>query len=103
MQLTRKKDMAGKSINITFYTMSILILLIDKPNLSELLMAQVSYGFLPDQPRIIALIKIVDVYLNRCARRNAEGIRERGHVGHIYFDEEAPSRAEIVVADFPHR
>lgn len=65
-------------------------------------MAEIARGLPPNQSGTVAFIDVIDVYLYRHKRRDTDGIRERGHIGHRGFDHQPFSRSEIIGADFPH-
>jgi hypothetical protein len=79
MQFAGKEDVALKVVDISLDPAAVLVLLIHKTDLSELLVAEIASGFSPNQPCPIAFIKVVDVYLNRSTRWNAERIGKRSH------------------------
>src|ERR1700683_3068223 len=94
VQFTGKENVACKVVDITFDRASVLILLLHKPDLSALLVAKIARGLPPNQSGTIAFIDVVDVNLYRRTRRDTEGIRERGHIGHRGFDQQPSSRLE---------
>src|ERR1700693_1351253 len=96
-QFTGKENVACKVVDITFYPVSVLILLVHKPDLSALLVAEIARGFPPNQSCAIAFIDVVNVNFYWCTPRDTKGIRERGHIGHCGFDQQPSSRSKIIV------
>jgi hypothetical protein len=62
-QFAGKENVASKVVDITLDRASVLILLVHKPDLSALLVAQIACGLPPNQSGTIAFIDVVDVNL----------------------------------------
>ena len=69
-QFAGKENVACKVVDITFDRASVLILLVHKPDLSALLMAEIARGLPPNQSGTIAFIDVVDVNLYWRTRRD---------------------------------
>jgi hypothetical protein len=101
-QFPWEECMAFEVVQKSLDTTAIPLFLIHKPKLRALLLVEIARGFPTNQPGAIVLVDIIDVDLDRRARRDAERIRVCGHIRHRDIDQPTP-QAEDYGDKFPDR
>src|SRR5579872_1748029 len=95
--------MTREVVDITLDRTAVLILLIQKSNLRQLSIAKIAGGFAPNQPDLIALIKIVEIDFDWCPRWHVEGVRVGRQIRHRHFHHKPAAAREVVVASLEYR